>query len=94
MKTYAKKEAIEIAKEFIKEVNKLEEKYDMSFNSDTGDIYFSFKSNEGTKVWDSISLGWDGDGSGIKVKESENIEELKQSALNKLTEKEKKVLGL
>jgi hypothetical protein len=64
---YTKKEAIVIANKFINEVNKLEKKYNMTFNSDTGDVYFSFKSKDDFKVWDNVSLGWDGDGGGIKV---------------------------
>ncbi len=66
---YTKKEAIDVSNEFIKEVNKLEKKYSMTFNSDTGDVYLSYKTKEKDK-WDTISVGWDGDGSGIKVIES------------------------
>jgi hypothetical protein len=92
---YTKKEAIVIANEFITEVNKLEKKYNMTFNSDTGDVYLSFKSNDDDKVWDSISLGWKGDGSGIKVIEEIKIKEkIRQSALDKLTEEERELLGL
>ena len=64
---YTKNEALVVANEFITEVNKLEKKYNMTFNSDTGDVYLSFKSNEDGKVWDNISLGWKGDGSSISV---------------------------
>jgi hypothetical protein len=70
---YTKEEAIVIANGFITEVNKLEKKYNMSFNSDTGDVYLSFKSNEDGKVWDSISLGWKGDGTGISVMEEDYL---------------------
>lgn len=67
----------------------------MTFNSDTGDVYLSFKSNDDDKVWDSISLGWKGDGSGIKVIEEIKIKEkIRQSALDKLTEEERELLGL
>ena len=67
----------------------------MTFNSDTGDVYLSFKSNDDDKVWDSISLGWKGDGSGIKVIEEIKIKEtIRQSALDKLTEAERELLGL
>jgi hypothetical protein len=92
---YTKNEAIIIANEFIQEVNKLEKKYNMKFNSDTGDIYFSFESTENGKYWDTISLGWNGDNSGIKVIEAFNEKEkLKQSAIAKLTDEERKALGI
>jgi hypothetical protein len=91
---YTKKEAIVIANEFITEVNKLEKKYNMTFNSDTGDVYLSFKSNDDGKVWDSISLGWKGDGSGISVIEEIKIKEKIRQALDKLTYEERELLGL
>jgi len=92
---YTKEEAIKKANEFIEEVNKLENKYNMTFNSDTGDIYFSYKTKEKNKVWDHISLGWVGDGSGIKVVEEFKIKErIKEQALSKLTEEEREALGL
>jgi len=92
---YTKNEALVVANEFITEVNKLEKKYNMTFNSDTGDVYLSFKSNEDGKVWDNISLGWKGDGSSIIVIEEIKIKEkIRQSALDKLTEEEREVLGL
>lgn len=92
---YTKEEAIEAANNFISEVNKLEDKYNLTFNSDTGDIYLSFKTKEKDKVWDNISLGWDGNGSGIKVIEEFKIKEkIKEQALSKLTDEERKVLGL
>ena len=91
---YTKKEAIVIANEFITEVNKLEKKYNMTFNSDTGDVYLSFKSNDDDKVWDSISLGWKGDGSGISVIEEIKIKEKIRQALDKLTYEERELLGL
>ena len=92
---YTKQEAIKIAKDFIKEVNKLEKEYGMTFNSDTGDIYFSYRSKEKNKVWDHVSLGWDGDDSGIKVIEETKIKEkIREQALNKLTDEEREVLGL
>jgi hypothetical protein len=64
---YNKEEAIKNAKDFIKEVKSLEEKYNMTFDSDTGDIYISYKTTEKGKFWDSISLDWDD--SGLTVKE-------------------------
>ena len=63
---YSKEEAIKIANDFISEINQLEKKFNMSFNSDNN-VYFSFKTNEKDKYWDTISLGWDGDGTPIKV---------------------------
>lgn len=99
MSEYTKQEAIKVASEFIAEVNLLEKKYNMSFNSDTGDVYLSFKCKGEEKTYpDTISLGWIGDGSGIKVmektKEALRQEALKQEALNKLTLEEREVLGL
>jgi hypothetical protein len=68
---YTKEQAILVANTFIKEMNVLEKKHNMSIGSDSGDIYLSFKieSNDEMKIWDTVSLGWDGDGSGIKVTE-------------------------
>jgi len=92
---YSKEEAIEIAKDFIKEVNSLEQKYNMIFSSDTGDVYLSFKTTEEGRCWDSISLGWDGDGTSIKVIEESKIKEkLKEQALAKLTDEEREALGV
>jgi uncharacterized radical SAM superfamily protein len=92
---YYKEEAIHIANEFIAEVNKLEKRYNMKFNSDTGDIYLSYERKEQGKYWDTISLGFDGDGSSIKVIEDIKIKEkLKKQALSKLTDDEREVLGL
>lgn len=92
---YSKEKAIKIANDFINEVNRLEKKYNMTFNSDTGDICFSFKTTEKDKVWDRISLGWDGDGSGIKVIEHTKLKEkIREQALSKLTDEERDVLGL
>lgn len=91
---YSKEEAIKIANDFINEVNLLEKKYNMSFNSDTGDVYLSFKTTEKDKVWDSISLGWDGDGSGLKVTQKiKDIEKIKEQALSKLSDEERNALG-
>jgi len=95
--TYRKEYAIEVAKLFLEEVQELEKKYAMNFNSDTGDIYLSFRLelNAEKKVWDTISLGWDGDGTQLKVIEEEKQKEiLKQQALEKLTPEEKEALGL
>jgi hypothetical protein len=92
---YTKKEAIKVAHEFICELNKLGKKYDMFFNSDTNNAYLSFKTKETGKVWDSISVSWYGDGSGLQVIEEEKIKEkLIEQALAKLTEDERNALGL
>jgi hypothetical protein len=92
---YSKEKAINIANDFISDVNKLEKKYGMTFNSDTGDIYLSFKTTEKDKVWDTISLGWDGDGSGMKVIETTKMKQkIREQALSKLTDEERDVLGL
>lgn len=91
---YSKEEAIKMANNFIKEINRLEKKYNMSLNSDTGDIYLSFKTTEKNKVWDSISLGWHGDGSSIKVIEEIKMKEkLREQALSKLSFEERDALN-
>lgn len=90
---YTKDDAIDASKKFIEEVRAIEEKYDISFNSDTGDIYLSYKKcNPVGNIWDSIKIGWIGDGSGLTVI-SEKIDK-KKEALAKLTEEDKEILGL
>lgn len=92
---YSKEEAIKIANDFICEVNKLEKKYNMKINSDTGDVYLSYHPNDNKKFWDTISLGWVGDGSGIKVIDRFNTkDELVKQALSKLTDEEREALDL
>jgi len=91
---YSKEEALKVANDFINEVNLLEKKYNMTFNSDTGDIYFSFKTSEKDKIWDHIDLGWIGDGSGIRIIHKTKEEKIKEEALSRLTNEERKVLGL
>lgn len=91
---YSKAEAIRISNDFIKEVNELEKKYGMKFNSDTGDVYLTFKTTEDDKYWDTISLGWNGDGTGIKVIEKPKSEKIREKALSKLTDEERRELGL
>ena len=90
-----KDEAITASEELIKKINKLEKEYGLSFNSDSGDVYLSFRL-EG-KHWESVELGWIGDGS-ISVTETREIKENeKKDALAKLTEptdEEKELLGL
>jgi hypothetical protein len=93
-KLYTKEEAIQNAKIFLAEVKKLEEKHSLSFNSDTGDIYLSFKKNHtGGDQWGHVKIGWEGDGTGLKVKEK-TLEDKKKKALSKLSEEDKKLLGL
>ena len=97
MKVYTtKKDAAKAATKFLKEVSMIEEKYGFSFNSDTGDIYLSFRNqNKDVSLWDTISLGWDGDGSGIKVTEKiKDKNYYRQKALNKLSKKEREALNL
>jgi hypothetical protein len=94
-KTYTKEEAIQHAENFLAEVRKLEEQYSLSFNSDREDVYLSFKKNHtGSDQWGSVKIGWKGDGTGLRVMEKEFLEDKKQKALAKLTEEDKKVLGL
>ena len=52
-KKYNKVEAIAASEEFLEEVAKLQEKHGVSFNSDEGDIYLSFKTSEKDKTWDT-----------------------------------------
>ena len=92
---YTKEEALIISKDFIKDVIILQKKYGLTLNSDTGDIYLSFKFKKPKNShWGTISLGWDGDGSEIKVTEKTEQEVLKQQALAKLSKKDREVLGL
>ncbi len=94
-KKYSKNEAIESAKEFIKKVNALEKAYGIKFNSDTGDIYLSYKLKEGDRIWDSVKIGWAGDGSGLKVTEIvKDSDYYKQQAISKLSKEEIEALGL
>ena len=55
-----KEEANKNANLFLKDIFALEKKYNMSLNSDTGDIYFSFK-NELNR-WDSVKIVWSDSG--------------------------------
>ncbi len=98
--TFTKEQAIDNAELFLVEVKKLEEKFSMSFNSDTGDIYLSYKPYEGVdleynkrKHWDTVKIGWIGDGTGIRVMEKKE-DYKKVIALAKLTDEEKELLGL
>jgi len=94
-KKLSKPEAIAASEEFLKEVTKLQGKYGVSFNSDEGDIYLSFKSSEKDKVWDTIDIGWEGDGTGLKVTEIiKDAAYLKEQALAKLSPEERKSLGV
>ncbi len=94
-KKYSKVEAIENAKEFIKKVNELEKEFGLTFNSDTSDIYLSYKTKEEVPFWGSVKIGWIGDGSGLKVTEIiKDSDYYKQQALSKLSKKEIEALGL
>jgi hypothetical protein len=93
-KTYTKEEAIQHAEKFLAEVRKLEEQYSLSFNSDTGDVYLSFKKNHtGSDQWGHVKVGWEGDGTGLKVMSKKKTDKVAE-ALSKLSEEDKKVLGL
>lgn len=95
MKVYTKNEAIKASKEFLKKVSSLEEEYGLSFNSDTGDIYLSYRTEEDNKYWDTVKIGWKGDGTGLKVfSKVKDDNYYKEKALSKLSEKEKEALGL
>jgi len=94
---YNREQAIEAANEFIKKVNKLEEEYALTFNTDH-EIYLTYKKQEpgSESHWGYINLGWDGDGSGIKVtdvyKDAYTLR--REEALSKLTEEDKQILGI
>lgn len=92
-KKFNKEEATNKAEEFLAEVRKLEEKHSITFNSDTGDIYLTYKSSKEGLHWGAIKIGWAGDGTGLKVMEKTK-EDKRQEALSKLSEEDKKVLGL
>ena len=87
---YEKQNAIRVAKQFIEEVRKLESKFSFSFNSDSGDIYLSYRTAEKGKVWDKISIDWID--TKLSVTEKTNAEIIDE-ALSKLTEEERKALG-
>ena len=88
-----KQEAIQNAEKFLAELKKIEKTYGLSINSDTGDIYLSFKSSD-EKVWDTVSIGWLGDGSGLRVMEEHKKNKKREEALSKLSDEEKELLGL
>lgn len=95
MKKYTKEEAIKAANEFIKKVNELEKEYGLSFNSDAGDIYLSYKNSTDESYWGHVKLGWDGVGTGIKVTEIiKDKKYFREQALSKLSKEEKEALGL
>lgn len=93
-KKLTKEEAIDASIKFLEEVRLLEEKHGVSLNSDTGDIYLSYKNADydvnyasSNKVWDSVKIGWEGDGTGLKVLEKKN-DDIKKQALAKLTQED------
>ena len=88
-----KSEAIKKANEFLQKVKKLQNEYGLSFNSDTGDVYLSYQTTNTSKIWDSVKVGWKGDGSGIMVMEKSN-EDYMKSGLKKLNPQERKALNL
>lgn len=91
---YSEEEALKKANDFITEVNILEKKYGLTFNSDSGDVYLTYQTTEKDKFWGHIDLGWDGDSSGIKVKHKNREQKIKEEALAKLTDVEREILGL
>jgi len=97
-KKYNKIEAVAVSKEFLKELAVLQEKHGVSINSDEGDIYLTYKREPTVKnprSWDTIDIGWEGDGTGLKVIEVIKDKAYhKEQALAKLSEEERKVLGL
>lgn len=94
---YTKRKAIHAAKYFLAEVHQLEKRYGMNFNSDSGDIYLTFKTTEKATLafsdWGHINIGWVGDGTGLQVVDSD-IDEIREAALSKLTDEECEALGI
>ena len=92
---YTKNEAIIASRKFLKEVQKIEKKFGISISSDEADIYLQFRSSEEDKHWDVVHIGWDGDGTPLKVTDRiENKEYYKEQALAKLSDEEKDALDL
>jgi hypothetical protein len=77
MKRYTKEEAINNSKLFIEELLKLQEKYSLRIDSDTGDVYISYQSSDTNRVWENIEIGWEGDGSSLKVIEKTKEDKIK-----------------
>jgi len=48
---YTKVDAIIMAHDFVKGIKELEERLGLSLNSDTGDVYLSFKLKNSKEVW-------------------------------------------
>jgi hypothetical protein len=102
---YTDEKATEQAKLFIDELHKLEKKYDLSVNSDRGDIYLTYLAetedfcDESSgkiftqKKYGHVNLYWVGDGTSLQVKD-ETKANLKKQALEKLTQEEREALGL
>lgn len=93
-KKFTKQEAIDNAEKFLAEVRELEKKYSTSFNSDTGDIYLTHKSSEKGEHWGNVKIGWEGDGTGLKVMEKSRADLSRKIALAKLTKADRVALGL
>jgi len=91
-KEFTQDEAIKSSRIFLKEVRELSKKHGLTFNSDTGDIYLSFKKadpGEGNH-WGYVRVGWKGDGTGICVTDKivSEVREEKLAKINKETDQE------
>ena len=96
MKKYTKNEAIIKSNEFIKDLIVIQEKYGMTINTDHN-IYLSFleKDKDGYVQYGSVDVGWEGDGTPIKVLDViKDTEYHRKSALSKLSGDELSALGL
>jgi hypothetical protein len=97
-KKYNKTEAVAASVEFLKELAVLQDKHGVSINSDEGDIYLTYKrepTSEDFHIWGTIDIGWEGDGTGLKVTEVIKDEAYrKKQALAKLSPEDRKTLGL
>ena len=91
MKTYNKAEAIEASTNFLKEFEELQEKYKLLLGTtDEGVFYISYRNEK-----DNLSnIELDNSEAILVVCEREFNELAKQIALAKLTDEEKKLLGL
>jgi len=90
-----KKAAIRNSKLFLEDLENLQNEHGVNINSDSGDIYLSYKDkytkySSGWK-WEYIDINWIGDGTELKVMTELTAKEI---ALSKLSEEDKVVLGI
>jgi septum formation topological specificity factor MinE len=76
MKNLTQKQS-DILNSLKEELLKLQEKYSLRIDSDTGDVYISYQSSDTNRVWENIEIGWEGDGSSLKVIEKTKEDKIK-----------------